>query len=162
MIFIEFVQVFEVLSGMQAKIQAVLILLATGLKITKLKGGTQSEQQNCRASWRMTASVSTGLNARRAAGLTVPDSKKTLTRTESGSRGSREGRAAYEADKEAMLLLLVLLYQCKVLQSRRTFLHKSDKDFFSFRSFRFHLHCFCGAAVPCCCAFSFFVVHTSY
>ena len=75
---------------MQAKIQAVLILLATGLKITKLKGGTQSEQQNCRASWRMTASVSTGLNARRAAGLTVYQIVRKRLPGRSQCRGDRE------------------------------------------------------------------------
>ena len=47
--------------------------------------------------------MSTGLNARQATGLTVAESKENFTRIESVARWSREGRAAYEAEREALL-----------------------------------------------------------
>ena len=57
--------------------------------------------------WRTTATVSTELQARRATGLTVAEREGSFTRTEAGARWSREGRAAYEAVREALLLLLL-------------------------------------------------------
>ena len=47
--------------------------------------------------------MSTGLDAKRATGLTVAESKGNFTRTESVPRWMREGRAAYEAEREALL-----------------------------------------------------------
>jgi len=49
------------------------------------------------------STVSTGLHARRATGLTVEEREGSFTRTESVARWSREGRAAYEAEREALL-----------------------------------------------------------
>ena len=56
----------------------------------------------------MMATVSTGLPARRATGLTVAESEGNLTRTESVARWSREGQATYEAEKEALLFIFFL------------------------------------------------------
>ena len=47
--------------------------------------------------------MSIGLHPRRATGLTVAESEESFTRTESVARWSREGRAAYEAEREALL-----------------------------------------------------------
>ena len=47
--------------------------------------------------------MSTGLHARLATGLTVAESEESFTRTESVAKWSREGRAAHEAEKEALL-----------------------------------------------------------
>ena len=51
--------------------------------------------------------VSTGLHARRATGLTVAESEESFTRTESVARWSRDGRAAYEAEREALLYVFL-------------------------------------------------------
>ena len=113
------------------------------------------------SSWRTTATGSTGLNVRRATGLTVAESKENFTPTESVARGSREGRVAYEAETEALLYVFFKIYiyiyifdRCKVFQSDRKLFHEGTGILFSSQFFRFHLHCFCGAPVPCC-AFSF-------
>ena len=53
--------------------------------------------------------VSTGLDARRATGLTVAGSQESFTRTESVPRWSRLGRAAYEAEREALLFVCFFL-----------------------------------------------------
>ena len=47
--------------------------------------------------------MSAELNARMATGLTVAESKENFTRTKSEARWSREVRAAYEAESEALL-----------------------------------------------------------
>ena len=47
--------------------------------------------------------MDTGLHARRATGPIVAESDKSITRTESVVRWLREGRAAYEAEREALL-----------------------------------------------------------
>ena len=104
----------------------------------------------------------TGLHARRATGLTVAESEGSFTRTESVARWSREGRAAYEAEREALrfdFFLFFLRDRRKVFQSGRKLLHERGRGFsFLPDCFLFHFHCFRSAAVPCC-AFSF--VHTS-
>ena len=46
--------------------------------------------------------MSTGLHVRRATGLTVEESEESFTRTESVARWSREGQAAYVAEREAL------------------------------------------------------------
>ena len=46
--------------------------------------------------------MSTGLNVRRATGLTVAQSEESFNRTESVAGWSRDGRA-YEAEREALL-----------------------------------------------------------
>ena len=77
--------------------------------------------------------MSTGLNARRATRLTVAKGEESFTRTESMTRWSREGRAAYEAEKEALLFdFFCLFYLCKVFQSGRKFVHhETEICFFS-------------------------------
>ena len=53
--------------------------------------------------------MSTGPNARRATGLTVADREEIFNWTESVARCSREGRAAYEAERQALLFDFFLL-----------------------------------------------------
>ena len=62
------------------------------------------------SSWR----TSHVIHARRATGLTVTEREEILTRTESVARWSREGRAAYEAEREALLFDLIIFDWCKV------------------------------------------------
>ena len=64
------------------------------------------------------------------------------------ARWSREVRAAYEAEREALLYFL-FFDRCKVFQSDRKFIHEGTRILFSSQFFRFHFHCLCGAAVPC-------------
>ena len=52
--------------------------------------------------------MSTGFHAWRATGLTVAEREESFTRTESVVRWSRDGRAAYEAKKDALLFVFVL------------------------------------------------------
>ena len=47
--------------------------------------------------------MSTGLHARRVTGLTVSGTEESFIRNESVARWSREGRAAYKAEREALL-----------------------------------------------------------
>ena len=111
------------------------------------------------SSWRTRATVNTGLHVRRATGLAVAEREESFTRNESVARWSREGRAACEAEREALVFdffLFFFLTGCKVFQSGRKYLHERGRGFFSSREHRFHFHCFRCAAVPCC-AF----VHTS-
>ena len=54
--------------------------------------------------------MSTGLHAGRATGLTAAEREGSFTRTESVARWSREGRAAYEAEREALLFDLLFYY----------------------------------------------------
>ena len=50
--------------------------------------------------------MSTGLHARQATGLTGLESEETFTRTKSVARWSREGRAAYKAERSSAVRLL--------------------------------------------------------
>ena len=63
--------------------------------------------------------MSTGLHARRATGLTVAESEESFIRTESVARWSREGQAAYETEREALLFIFFSFFfdRCKVFQS---------------------------------------------
>ena len=80
--------------------------------------------------------MSTGLNASWATGLTVAESEESFTRTESVARWSREGRAAYEAEREALRFVFILVFdRCKVFQSGRKLLQERHGDFFFFRIF---------------------------
>ena len=64
--------------------------------------------------------MSTGLHARRATGLTVAESEESFhTRTESVAKWSREGRAAYGAEREALLFIFFFSDRCKVFHSGR-------------------------------------------
>ena len=59
-------------------------------------------------------------------------SEESFTRTESAARWSREGRAAYEAEREALLLLDFFFFdQCKVFQSGMKLLHETGFFFLS-------------------------------
>ena len=63
--------------------------------------------------------MSTGLHAGRATGPTVAERGESFTRAESGSRWSREGRATYEAEGEALQFDFFLFNRCKEIQSGR-------------------------------------------
>ena len=92
--------------------------------------------------------MSTGLNARRATGLTVAESKESFTRTESVARWSREGRAVYEAEREALLyVFFVVVDWCKVFQSDRKLFHEGT-GFFFFPTFSVSF----PLLLRCCCA----------
>ena len=84
----------------------------------------------------------------RATGPIVAENEKILPGP-SVARWSRKARAAYEAEREALLLLLlVFFYQCKVFQSGRTLLHERGRGcvFLSEISNSFSLFLRC-----CCC-----------
>ena len=88
---------------MQDNPQAVLILATT----LKLKGGVPSLSTN-------TVDLANDghgerRGSREATGPTVAESEENFTRTESVARWLREGRAAYETEREALLFLLLLL-----------------------------------------------------
>ena len=104
--------------------------------------------------------MSTGLHAGRATGLTVEESGENFTRTKSVARWSRGGRAAYEAEREAMLYVFFVLFFTSARCSNQT-----ENDFMRGRGifflpnfFGFIFIVFCGAAVPCC---AFSLVHTA-
>ena len=62
------------------------------------------------SSWRTRASVSTGLHVMGPTRLTVAEREESFTRTESVARWSREGRAVYEAEREALLFDFFLFF----------------------------------------------------
>ena len=102
--------------------------------------------------------MSTGLHARRAMGLTVAEREESLTRTEPVATWSREGWAAYEADREALLFVHFFLTGARCSnEAQHTYVR--GRGFISFLILRFNFHCFCGAAVPCCASS---VVQTAY
>ena len=74
--------------------------------------------------------MSTGLHAARATGLTVAEREESFTRTESEARWSREGRAAYVAEREALLFDFFSFDRCKVFQSGRKLLLETGRGFF--------------------------------
>ena len=63
--------------------------------------------------------MSSGLDVKRATGLTVAESKESFTRTESVTRGSPERQAAYEAEREALLFVFLFIDLCKVWPIRQ-------------------------------------------
>ena len=74
--------------------------------------------------------MGTGLHARRATGVTVAEMEESFTRTASVVRWSRDGRAAYEAEREALLFNFFIFDRCKVLQSSSKFLHERGREIF--------------------------------
>ena len=82
---------------------------------------------------------------------------ESFTLTESVARWAREGRAAYEAEREALQSIFLFVFfvdWCKVFQGQTIIIINITSGgtgiFFSFRFFRFRFYCFCGAAaVPC-------------
>ena len=78
--------------------------------------------------------MSTGLHARRATGLTVAKWEESFTRTESVVRWSRDGRAAYEAKRDALLFVLFVLDRRRVqgVPVRRKLLLERGQVFFFF------------------------------
>ena len=100
------------------------------------------------SSWRMSATVSTGLHARRPAGLTtVAKRNESFTRTELVARWSLEGRATYEAVRDA-LLSVIFLAGARCSNEAGTDNEKRKKN-------RLHFHCFWG-----CCAAQCFLFRT--
>ena len=80
--------------------------------------------------------MSTGLHARRATGLTVAEREENLTGTESVARWSPDGRAAYEAKREALMFDFFLSDRCKVFKSGRNYYMRVDGGFF-YRAYLF-------------------------
>ena len=102
-------------------------------------------------------------NEGRATGITVTGREASFTRNEPVARWSREGAAAYEAEREALVFIYFLFFfdWCKVFRGQTIIIREGTGIFFVLSDFfRFHLNCFCGAAAAPCCAFSF--VHTRY
>ena len=130
---IEDVRVFKGCSGLPNDIKAVLIF-ATKLKFTER--ATQSEHNiielanEGHGEHRASREAGDGAHCGREGGK--------LTRTESVARWSREGRVAYEAEREALQFDFLLLDRCKVLQSSdRKQLHERGRRFFFFPNFIF-------------------------
>ena len=70
-------------------------------------------------------------------------------------RGGRQRGGRRTRLKEKLCCSIYLVFDpCKVFQSGRTLLQERGQGVFSFPKFRFHLHCFCGAAAVPCCVFS--------
>ena len=86
----------------------------------------------------------------------MAESEESFTWTESLARWSREGRAAHEAEREALLFIFFLSFdrwsdRCKVFQPGRKIFQERDGDVFFLLEFVFFiLRLFCGAAVPLC------------
>ena len=78
--------------------------------------------------------MNAGLNAWRATGLTVAEREESFTRTESVARWTREGRAAYEADRSSVDFFF-LCDRRKVFQSKRKLIHERGRGFFLFPNF---------------------------
>ena len=94
--------------------------------------------------------MSTGLHARRATGLTVAEREESFTQTESVARWSREGRAAYEAERSSVIRFY--FYRRKDVPTRREIIASEGAGIFFIPNFSknmFNFHCFRGA-VPCC------------
>ena len=79
--------------------------------------------------------MGTGLYARRATGLTVAESEENFTRTESVVRWSREGRAASEAEREALLFFFFLFRPVHGVPIRQKIISGEGRGFFFFPNF---------------------------
>ena len=111
------------------------LFLRTKLKFTERRTQCEHEQLSC---WRTRVTVSTGIHARRATGLTVTEREENLTRTESVARWSRKGRAAYEADRETLLFVFFFLTGARCSNQAEKYYMRGDGEFFfSSRIFRF-------------------------
>ena len=112
-----------------------MLIFATGLKITE--GGTQS---NNIVELANDGLVSTGLNARRATGLTAAESEKSFTRSENRWRGGRERgeRRTRLGEKSSDVAFFVFFLPVQVVPvGQKIITHERDGDFFSFRIFPF-------------------------
>ena len=96
--------------------------------------------------------MSTGLHAGQATGVTVTQRDQSFNRTESVTRWSREGRAAPEAEREALLFIFFLFYSLTGARCSRGrhLLHERGHGFFLFPIF--------WVSFCCCCAMLCFVV----
>ena len=96
--------------------------------------------------------MSTGLHAKLATGLTVAESEERFTRTESVARLSRQGWAAYEAEREALLLIFfsfVTGVRCSNQTERYCMRGRVFCFFFSKVSVSFFIFLRCCCAVLC-------------
>ena len=104
--------------------------------------------------------MSTGLHARRATGLTVAGREEIFTRTESVARWWREGRAAYERLREAILLDFLFLTGARCSNEARNNSIRGDGDFlFLFQIFQIFVFIFIVFAVLLCRAVLALFVH---
>ena len=107
--------------------------------------------------------MSTGLHARRATGLTVAEREEIFTRTESVARWWREGRAAYERLREALLSYFLFLTGATCSNEAGNNYIRGDGDFiFIFQIFRIFVFIFifivfavllCRSFVLCACVY---------
>ena len=129
-----YARVYEGSSRKEKNIQLVLIV-ASKLKFTER--ATQSEHQNCQ-SWQRRATLSTGLHARRATGLTVAEREEKPCPDRIDSEVVEAGRAAYETGRGCVARLFLFL----TFQSRRKYYMRGYGDFvFPSRNVRFHFRC---------------------
>ena len=104
--------------------------------------------------------MSTGLHARRATGLTVAEREEIFTRTESVARWWREGRAAYERLREALLFDFLFLTGARCSNEARNNYIGGDGDFlFLFQIFQIFVFIFIVFAVLLCRAVLALFVH---
>ena len=113
------------------------------------------------SSWRTRATVSTGLHARRATGLIMAERQESYTRTESVTRWSQEWRAAYEAEREALLYsMLSFLTGARCSNQAENNCLRGDGDFFLLSEIFGSIFIVC--VLRCCCAVMCFLYRTSY
>ena len=81
--------------------------------------------------------MSTGLHARPATGFTVAEKEESFTRTESVVGWSRDGRAAYEAERREKPCCSIFFFfdRCKVFhQAGNYYMMRGDGDGSSFHA----------------------------
>ena len=104
--------------------------------------------------------MGTGLHVRRATGLTVAEREESFTRTESVARWSREGRAAYEAERGALMFdffSFVLLDRCvRCSNQAEDNCARADGDFLFLPIFLVSFSLF----LLCCCVVLCFLFRT--
>ena len=95
----------------------------------------------------------TGLHVRRATGQTVAEMEESFTRTESVARWSREGREAYEAERDAPMFdffLSFFLTGVRCSNQAGNYYTRGDRFFlFPKLSVSFSLFLLCCCAVLC-------------
>ena len=102
--------------------------------------------------------MSTGLHARRATGLTVVEREEIFNLTESVARWWREGRAAYERLRGALLFDFLFLTGARCSNEARNNYIRGDGDFlFLFQIFQIFVFIFIVFAVLLCAVLLFCV-----
>ena len=106
--------------------------------------------------------MSTGLHAVRATGFIVAESEESFTLTESVARLSREGRAVYEAEREALLFdFFIFVRSGKSVPAREKLLHEGTGIFFLCKHFGFIFIVFAVLLCKRCFLFRAYSKHAS-